>query len=246
MIDYTLLEKYSKDISVLFVEDDINLRKEMYSLLEDIFLNVDLAVDGEDGFNKYNLYYEKYENFYDLVISDIQMPKVNGVELTKLIYSKNSDQNIVILTAHKDTKYLLELINMGVCQYINKPIDINSFFKVIYTVSEDIYNIKKQSKDLSNIIHISSKLTWNKLENVLQENKIIIKLSKKETLLISLLLKNEIKFCTVDNLLLYIWKDDDIEVNVSNLKNIISKLKKKVPSLNILNSYNYGYKLLLS
>ena len=66
MIDYILFEKYSKDISVLFVEDDENIRNETQELLNDIFNNVQVAVDGKDGLTKYLNYYK--EKIYIMIL----------------------------------------------------------------------------------------------------------------------------------------------------------------------------------
>ena len=74
MLDYALLEKYSKDISILFVEDDLSIRTEIKELLEEIFSIVYVAVDGKDGLEKYLDFYKKNSVYFDLVLSDIQMP----------------------------------------------------------------------------------------------------------------------------------------------------------------------------
>ena len=79
MLDYALLEKYSKDISILFVEDDLSIRTEIKELLEEIFSIVYVAVDGKDGLEKYLDFYKKNSVYFDLVLSDIQMPNMDGI-----------------------------------------------------------------------------------------------------------------------------------------------------------------------
>ena len=97
MLDYALLEKYSKDISILFVEDDLSIRTEIKELLEEIFAIIHIAVDGKDGLEKYLDFYEKHNTYFDLVLSDIKMPNMDGIALIKAIYEKNTKQIVLVL-----------------------------------------------------------------------------------------------------------------------------------------------------
>lgn len=246
MIDYILLEKYSKDISVLFVEDDEDIRKETSELLEDIFKrNITIAVDGQDGFTKYMKYYEENNKHFDLVITDICMPKIDGVKLTKLIKKENIEQKLIVLSAHNESEYLMELVNVGISQFILKPIEFNSFIDIIYKISKEIYHINSEEiEELSSTVNLSSNLYWDKDNNQLIQDSTKIKLTKKEFLLIELLLKSPEKTYSNDEIVIYLWKDDlDKSPDISNLKNVISRLRKKVPLLNIENIYSFGYRI---
>ena len=86
MIDYVQLENYGRKISVLVVEDDAEIARELNFLLSDIFSEVKITVDGVDALEKYNEYFNSNEKYYDLIISDIQMPNMNGIELIKNVY----------------------------------------------------------------------------------------------------------------------------------------------------------------
>ena len=89
MIDYIALEKYGRELSVLFVEDDEGISKEMNFLLGDIFTKVDSGFDGIEGLSKYNQYFQANEKYYDLLITDIRMPNMNGIELIKNIETES-------------------------------------------------------------------------------------------------------------------------------------------------------------
>ena len=120
---------------MLFVEDDEHIRKETSELLEDIFQkNITIAVDGQDGFTKYMKYFEENNKHFDLIITDICMPKIDGVELTKLIKKENIEQKLIVLSAHNESEYLMELVNVGISQFILKPIEFNSFIDIIYKI----------------------------------------------------------------------------------------------------------------
>jgi len=247
MIDYILLEEYTKNINVLFVEDDENIRKETKELLEDIFQKeVIVAVDGKDGFTKYMNYHKENGKYFDLVITDIKMPNIDGIELTKLIYKENDSQALIVLSAHNESSYLMELVNIGISQFILKPIDFDNFVDVIFKVSKDIFlngstdfNIEEELE-----IKLSENLIWDKNNKQLLENGNILKLTKKEFLLIDLLLKSPEKTHTNEEILIHLWKDDvDKSPDITNLKNVISRLRKKVPDLNVENIYSFGYRI---
>ena len=243
MLDYALLEKYSKDISILFVEDDLSIRTEIKELLEEIFSIVYVAVDGKDGLEKYLDFYKKNSVYFDLVLSDIQMPNMDGIELIKAIYKENSNQKVLVLSAHNESAYLMQLINLGIRQLILKPLDYNNFLDVIFKINKDIYFEKNEEK-ISALIKLSDTLFWNKKTQELIDNNQAVKLTKKELILISLLLKYPEKTNNNEEIISLMWADDfDKNPDITNLKNIISRLRKKVPSLNIENIYSFGYKI---
>ncbi|AXX95267.1 response regulator transcription factor [Arcobacter ellisii] len=245
MIDYISLEKYGKKISVLFVEDDENIVKEMGFLLGDIFDKVDIAIDGKDGLSKYNEYYKSNEEFYDLIITDIQMPNMNGIDLIKNIYKINPLQKVIVLSAYNEKDYLMELINVGISQFILKPIDYNTFLDVIFKISKEIYETKyKKDSKVSLFIKIDDELIWNKELKQLTYKEEILKLTKKELYLVELLLKYPEKTYSNEEIISYLWRDDfESQGDISNLKNIISRLRKKIPLLNVENIYSFGYRL---
>ncbi len=123
MFDPLLLYKESSHLNILLVEDHVLLRTHIVEILSDLFARVDEAQDGVDALEQYIAYEQKYGNYYDLIISDIQMPKMNGIDLTAEIYARREEQPIIILSAHQDAKYLLALINFGVAQFITKPVE---------------------------------------------------------------------------------------------------------------------------
>ncbi len=245
MVDYVLLEKYAENMRVLFVEDDEFIRKETHELLCDIFNHVDIAVNGEEGLKQYIGFYNDTKSYYDLVITDIKMPKMDGIDLTKEIYKVYKEQPVIVLSAHSESEYLMELVNIGISQFITKPIEINSFVHTIFNISKDIYiKNNENSETQSTLVNLTPALIWNKESKKLNRGKEDIKLTKKELLLIDLLLKVTEKTYTVDEIIIHLWKDnDETSPDVKNLKNIISRLRKKIPELDIENVYGFGYKI---
>ncbi len=136
------IEQYSKDISVLYVEDDYALRTSTLGLLEMVFDNVQVAENGADGF-------EKFKNGkFNLIITDINMPVMNGIEMVEKIKTTNDSIPIVVTSAHDDSHYLLDLIHLGVDNFILKPFNGDSLFsgliKIVKYIS--ILNLEKRYK----------------------------------------------------------------------------------------------------
>lgn len=244
MVDYIMLENLAKDKTILLVEDDVDILKETKDFLELIFPNIYLAKDGLEAKKFYTNFYKENKKYVDIVITDIQMPNLNGVELTKYIYSQNSHQCLIVLSAHSESHYLLELINLGISHFITKPLEYDSFIHVLYSKLKEFPNETQEHNVINQIIELDETLVWNKKTKQIYLNEEIVKLTKKETYLLEILLKYREKTHSVEEILNYLWADDENSVpDVSNLKNIISRLRKKLPTLDIENVYGFGYRI---
>ena len=246
LIDYVQLETYGRKISVLVVEDNTEIARELNFLLSDIFSKVEVTVDGVDALEKYNDYFNSNGKYYDLIISDIQMPNMNGIELIKNVYCINPKQKVIVLSAHSESNYLIELVNMGIFQFVLKPIDYNTFLTTIYKISKEIYETvyKNEPIIVSNIVKLAENLFWNKELKQLILNSEVCKLTKKELILLDLFLKIPDKTYTNEEIMDILWRDSaDINPDISNLKNIISRFRKKIPELDIENVYGLGYRI---
>ncbi len=131
---------YSKELTVLYVEDDKQLLDETREALEDFFHGIETAQNGQIALEKYKRYYEKNTHHYDIVITDINMPFMNGVELIKEIHKINIEQNIIVISAYNDSKRLIELINIGISDFILKPLSPSQLMTVLYKVSKQVSN----------------------------------------------------------------------------------------------------------
>ena len=139
----------------------------------------------------------------------------------------------------------MELVNLGIYRFILKPMDYNNFFEIIFKVSKEIYMEKYKVSDNKEIfIKLNCDLIWNKELKQLYLNDKLLKLTKKEFLLIELLLRIPEKIFVNEEIISYIWKEEFNEnPDISNLKNLISRLRSKIPSLKIDNIYGFGYKI---
>jgi YesN/AraC family two-component response regulator len=112
------LVKFTKTLKLLVVEDNEDSREQFVGMLSALFDNIDAAVDGLDGLEKFN------NNSYDLIISDINMPKMNGLEMVEEIRKKDKDITIMVVSAHTEGNFRTEAEALEVNNFLFKPIDL--------------------------------------------------------------------------------------------------------------------------
>lgn len=133
------LRKVCKNLTLLYVEDDKDISEYVEKLIRKIFVHVDVRKNGLLGLEAYTA------KKHDIVITDISMPIMDGIEMIRRIKILNSDQNIIVTSAHNDMEYLLKLIEMGVDKFIMKPININHFLSSISRIAVGVYRDKKEA-----------------------------------------------------------------------------------------------------
>ncbi len=120
--------KYSSDLKLLYVEDDLIARESIKIILEEFFKNIIVAVDGMDGLEKYR------DSSVDLIITDINMPKLNGLKMIEKIREKDKDTPIMILSAYTESEYLNIGTKLGIGGYLLKPFDLDQFVSTLDNV----------------------------------------------------------------------------------------------------------------
>lgn len=131
MITAKSVYEYSQFLRLLYVEDDEDLRNETCSLFEPLFSHVDTAQNGQEGLDKYN------QNEYDIVITDINMPIMSGIEMINNIREINPEQKIITVSAHNEPDILINLIRSGSSSFILKPAIHEEMLATLYTVCRD-------------------------------------------------------------------------------------------------------------
>ena len=137
MQDTQKLSELTKSFKVLLVEDNQDAQKAIADLMSNFFDDITLANDGADGLKKY------HEGNFDLVVTDINMPNLSGLEMIKSIREENLQIAIIILTAHKDADYLLESIKYTVDGYIIKPINVKELHNTINKTVDVLHSFRK-------------------------------------------------------------------------------------------------------
>jgi len=242
MIDYKIVYKQTQKLSILLVEDFQPLREEMHMLFEDLFRVVISAKDGKEALSFYVEAYEKGKPF-DLLMSDIQMPNMDGVELSKKIREHNESQPIIILSAYSETKYLLELINIGISKFLTKPIQQEELFDTLYRESLKINSQKIKMED-NTVVALCEGYIWDASTNVLKHDDNVIALTRYEMLLLGLFVDKQEYVCTNTDII-DIFYHHQINMDEKNIRNLVFKLRKKIPEKCISSIYGLGYKLIV-
>ncbi len=240
-MDYKTLYAQTKELSLLLVEDYEPLRNDMAEVLEDLFDVVTVASDGREALMLYQAYYAMYNKNFDLVITDIQMPVMNGVELSEAVRDINVDQQIIVLSAHTDSDYLLKLINLGIAQFITKPINHEELMDTLCRVSKKINTIEQEPKNVL-LVDLGANYTWDKKKLVLKEGTNMVDLTHHELLLMQLLVKKSEQVCTNDDIMQEFYAYN-IDIYEKSIRNLVFKLRKKLPEKLISSIYGRGYML---
>ena len=147
-----------KNITILYAEDEKDLREVTHQILKGFTKKQYVAQNGREGLELF----KAHENEIDLIITDVNMPVMNGLDMVKEIKKININIPIIVATAFSNKEYLLEAIDIGIDKYVLKPIDIAKLLQVmsqslIYHELKDLYtdtltnlpNRNKLKKDLS-------------------------------------------------------------------------------------------------
>ena len=151
MMDASSLESLKsrcKNLKILYVEDDEVSQKYTQSILKEFFDFIDVASDGKKAYDMFidaeialpdlGISSEYKAQKYDLVITDIKMPKFDGISLITKIRKICKETAIIVTSAHNDVEYLIETIRLGVDGYILKPIEFDQFIDSLNATVEKI------------------------------------------------------------------------------------------------------------
>ncbi len=155
------------DITLLYVEDDIETANAMTLILQEYFKNILVANTATDALNLYK------DNSVDMLLCDIELPDFNGLELIEKL--KNIDENLIIIisSACDDKKYLLDAIKLSVCDYLVKPFHLEQFDEMVQKCMKKLS--KKKIQHLAYYDQLTNAYNRHKLTEVFialqQQNK---------------------------------------------------------------------------
>jgi DNA-binding response OmpR family regulator len=208
------------------------------SIVKNFFKECITASNGQDGIDRYIEYYKENNKHIDIVISDMMMPKKNGISLAKEILELNAEQMIIIISANNDSDNLIELINTKVNHFLSKPFDTNMLLDCLRVCCKEL----KQSDN--NTVNLRDNFIWDKELKILKQNEDTIKLTKNEITILDLLLNNLDRTFSDKNIFIAInGKGTTKDLSIDSVKSIIKRLRKKLPPETIENVYGDGYKI---
>jgi CheY-like chemotaxis protein len=130
-------KKFLKTLTVLYAEDEDDLRESLSNIFSKVFKNLIVCVDGKDGVEQFEAYTKEQNKPIDLVISDISMPKMNGIDMIVKIRESKKNIPIVFTTAHNDPELLSAINDLSDSYYNLKPIDVSLLLESIKTIYKE-------------------------------------------------------------------------------------------------------------
>lgn len=215
--------------NLLYCEDDQFVREMVVEYLEDYFANIYVANDGQEALELYELYAP------DIVITDIEMPKKNGLQLALELRQQNKEIPIIISTAYTSTEYFVKAVELNLVKYLIKPIEEEALQEALNSALERIKSSNGSSIPLSHEYHFDM---FSKL--LIQEKK-PIPLTQKQSDFIYLLLKNKSLSVSYDEIQHYVWKDK--VMSDAALRSLVYDLRKIIHKNIIQNVSKMGYKI---
>ena len=218
--------------SVLFIEDEVEIRDNYTRYLKRRFTHVYEASDGESG---YELYKSKKP---EIIILDINLPKMSGLELLRKIRLNDEKTKVIMLTAFSDTKSLLDAVELKLVKYLIKPVTRSELKSALETAVDEFNNFDVISK---RSIDLNEGYTYDCKEGIVLLNGLEINFTKKEKLIVRLLFTSPNTIFSYDDIIMQVWDDYEGD-KISPLKTMIKNIRKKLPQDTIKNVFGVGYK----
>lgn len=224
------MQNLLKNYTILYVEDDSYLQKNMQEYLNGFFKEVYIASNGKEGLEKYHLYKP------DSLLLDIDLPLLDGLSLAKEIRKADKKISIVMLTAFSNKEQLLEATELKLLKYLIKPVNLDEFKKMLELLAVEL------SQNNCNCVALSQGYSWDKINKILYYNFNVIDLSVKEQKLLDIFISNRGKSVSFETIMALVWEDSfDRSISFNSVKNLVSSLRKKLPEGYIKNVYGKGY-----
>jgi len=225
------LEKLSEELrgrSLLYVEDNDNVREKVVSLLNLFEINLLEARDGKEGLVMFRRHRP------DIVMSDINMPKMNGMDMAAAIRRLDKDTPIVIITAYKDEELLFDAIEHQITRYMMKPVNKNQIIDALQKCVDMVKNRPKTIELIDGLTYdISKKQLFRDTEQIV--------LTNKEIKLLELLVNHRNMVVTYDMIEKSIWKGGGMTIEA--LRTLVRSLRRKSHADLVQNLSGVGYRL---
>ncbi len=219
--------KKKSNLSLLYVEDDPFILENAVEFLSDKFLEIYKATDGKEALELY------FTNKPDIIITDIQMPNINGLKLCKEIRKVDNKTPIIITTAFAEQEYLLEAVELNLVKYLIKPIQEDSLLEALALCTQ-----KERS-----IIQLTNFHYFDTFNQSLFYNSDFIKLTSNELKFLTLLVNKKDRVILYKEIENYVY--DGEYMSEDALKSLVKNLRKKISKEVIENHSKLGYKLKL-
>lgn len=217
-----------KQLNLLLVDDNYRLHAELYQLLSPMFKTLTLAHDAPTALLKL------HDSDIDLVMTDIELPGMDGLELIKQIRDNDRHLPIIVLSAHNDTDYLLQAANLQIDGYLTKPLN---FTKLIEALQRAVNRLPEPLTSFT----ITQQVIYHPPLQTLHVDGEEVSLGKKECQLLELFIGHCCHTVSKEMIRQHIWPNGS--ASDSALKNLLSELRKKLKYPLIQNHSGRGWSL---
>jgi DNA-binding response OmpR family regulator len=215
--------------SLLYVEDEAFIRRIAISYLRPYFSEIYEANDGIEALEVYQ------EQKPDMIITDIEMPNMDGLTLCKSIRQNDKTTPIIITTAYTSTEYLLEAVSLNLVKYLVKPMEEEPLFEAINLCFEQI---KTQNPT---IVHISKEYQYDTFNQTLIHNNQIVTLTESQHKLLTILIKNRGRIVSYEEIENFVWFDKVMSSDA--LRSLMRDVRKLIGKEKIENISKCGYRI---
>ena len=214
---------------ILILEDDDLFASSLEDFLSEEGFEVDIAKDGEECLEL------NFKKNYDLYIFDINVPKINGLDLLEQLRQSDDNTPTIFLTSYKDKDTLHDAFFKGCDDYLKKPADLD---ELILRIKALLKRNKKQFK----VIDLSNNFTFNPSTKRVYENEVDLNLPIKVLDLIELFLENKGEIVTKNMIISKLWTTQE-EYSEGSIRVYINQIKKILGKDAISNIKGIGYKI---
>ncbi len=215
-------------MNILLLEDDLLFSESLEDFLNEAGFDVDICNDGECALEK------SYENNYDLLLLDVNVPKLNGFEVLQNIREQNDNTPAIFLTSFKDKESVLKGFDKGADDYLKKPVDLDELHSRIIA-------LLKRTNCMIGAIKIGKYLYNPKQKKLIFQDEELT-LSKKLSDLLDILIEHKNQLVTKEQISERLWEWDK-QPSEGSLRVYINELKKIIGKEMIQNQKGIGYKL---
>lgn len=147
------LKALAKNYKLLYVEDDASIRRSMEEYLRKFFFEVVVANNGQEGLTRYK------EGVFEIVITDLSMPIMNGLEMLEKIKQLNPQQLTLVTSAHGESEYMVGAIKTGIDGYIIKPFDFIQLNEELFKIVEKLHVYEENAQYKKSLEQLVEKKT---------------------------------------------------------------------------------------
>jgi len=217
-----------KNRTALYVEDEEDVLENISMLLENYFEAFYTASSGEEGYRLF------LEHEVDLLLVDIELPKMSGIELIHKVREKSQMVEIVVISAYTKTDYFLECIDCRIDKYIIKPLTSRKINAMLERLNQNFEERTNEER-----IQLDGEFTFDTKLSELRFNHEVIDLTKKEKELLRLFLSKRNTLISIASMEYAIWPDQ--ASSPSRRRALVSRLRQKLKHRFIETCSSEGY-----